>query len=43
MKSVKIIRLLPLFVGMTLLGCTHTPVDDDKYLPPVGRFTYYNT
>lgn len=37
------VGLLPLLLGIALSSCTHTLVDDDKDLPPVGQFTYYNT
>ncbi len=33
-KNVQYVLLL---LDVVLLGCNQTPIDDDKYLPPVGR------
>ena len=39
-KNVQYVLLL---LGVVLLSCNQTPIDDGNYLPPVGRFTYYST
>lgn len=43
MKTKKCSILFLYCLGVVLAGCNQTPIDDDKDLPQLGSYTYYNT